>query len=333
MNWSSRPSSCRRSFTLVEVILAGVIIAFVLGSVSSTISQLAKAKSTSRMRFDAHHRADVALTALRRDIVSIIRADDLFYTRLLLLDDHARTGDREIPEVDRDEILVFNTRLREMHPSDYAGEGIEYETQYRVEDDEFGPILWQRRDAVPEEYPRGGGIATPLVEGVIGLSIEVYDGDEWHETWDSDEDGLPLAVQIMVTTSGHRQGDDPYDAPIVDLRTVVPIDRLIPPKDLFKPDEEAALAEQQAAEQDEVLDELENIAPNVFEGDFQGMPPNGGEMEFEGPNGERVIRREGGSRGPGGRPGGRPGGGGGGGGDASGIESGGGQGSSSRGGT
>ena len=260
----------RRAFTLVEVMIAGVITAFVLGSVSMSISQLGRAKSVSKMRFDAYHRADVAMTAIRQDIVSIIRADDLFYTRLLLMDESVRTGIDEPYEVARDEILIFSNRLREIHPSDYSGEGIEYETQYRIEEDETGFILWRRRDAVPEEFPRGGGIASPLVEGIIGLSIEVYDGDEWEEIWESDDDGLPLAVRVMITASGHRAGEDPYDAPIAVLQTVIPIDRLIPPKDIFKAEEEAAeLAEQMAAEEAaaEEAEELQELM------DSQPLPP------------------------------------------------------------
>ena len=291
MKRSIRSTSRRRAFTLVEVIVAGVITAFVLSSVSVSISHLGRAKSVSKTRFDAFHRADVALTAVRNDIVAIIRADDLFYTRLLLFDDNIRTGIDDPYEVERDEILIFNNRLREIHPSDYAGEGLEYETQYRVEEDETGPILWQRRDAVPEEYPRGGGMATPLVEGIIGLSIEVYDGDEWQEDWDSDEQGLPLAVRVMVTASGHRAGEDEYDAPITSLRTVIPIDRLLPPKDIFKADEEAAELEEQMAAEEAAAEEAADMA-ELFQQQQQNLPPEGGgEFQIEGRGGTRVIER------------------------------------------
>ncbi|UCD74341.1 MAG: hypothetical protein JSV91_11180 [Phycisphaerales bacterium] len=312
MRWSTDPTTRRRAFTVVEVMIAGVITAFVLGSVSMSISQLGRAKSVSKMRFDAYHRADVALTAIRHDLISIIRADDLFYTRLLLMDDSERTGIDEPYEVARDEILIFSNRLREIHPSDYSGEGIEYETQYRIEEDETGFILWRRRDAVPEEFPLGGGMATPLVEGIVGLSIEVYDGDEWEEVWESDDEGLPLAVQVMVTASGHRAGEDPYDAPFAVLRTIIPIDRVIPPKDIFKADEEAAELEEQMAEEEAAIEQAEELQ-ELFDG--QRLPPEGvSEIEIRGPDGSREIRQRGGTRDGGVRelPGGGGGGGGGG---------------------
>jgi len=199
----------RRGFTLIEMMVACVITAFVLSSVAMSLSQLSRAKSTCKERLDAHLRADTAVAALRRDIATIIRTDDLFWTRLLIVDDTVPTA---LGQMDRDELLVFNHRLRPIRDIDFSGEGLEYETQYRIEEDELGPALWRRRDAVPDEYLLGGGIAAPLVEGIVGLSIEAYDGNEWYHEWDSDYDGLPLAVRLTVIASGHRTGDDVYDA-------------------------------------------------------------------------------------------------------------------------
>ena len=232
----NRPGQSHRGFTLVEVMVAGVITAFLLGSVSMSLSQLAKAKAGTTQRLAAHLRADAALESLRREIVSVIRSDDLFWSRLLIEDDAISSS---VGRLDRDEILVFSTRFRPVHPVEFSGEGMEYESQFRIEDDEVGPVLWHRRDAVPDEYPRGGGTATPLVDGLISLSIEAYDGQQWYEQWDSDLDGLPMAIRVMVAASGHALGDDAYDErlPIAILRTVIPIDRVLPPLDPNAEDE------------------------------------------------------------------------------------------------
>ena len=232
----SRPGQSHRGFTLVEVMVAGIITAFLLSSVSMSLTQLAKAKAGTTQRLAAHLRADAALESLRREIVSVIRSDDLFWSRLLIEDDAMNSS---IGRLDRDEILVFSTRFRPIHPVEFSGEGMEYESQFRIEDDELGPVLWHRRDAVPDEYPRGGGTATPLVDGLISLSIEAYDGQQWYEQWDSDLDGLPMAIRVMVAASGHALGDDAYDVrlPIAILRTVIPIDRVLPPLDPTAQDE------------------------------------------------------------------------------------------------
>jgi type II secretion system protein J len=290
----------RRGFTLIELIIAGVITAFVLGSISMSVAQLGRAKNTSKLRLDAFLRADAALDAVRKDVVSVIRTDDLFFTRLLLINDTIRA---ENEEFDRDEILVFNTRVKALRNIEFSGEGFEYETQYRVADDDWGPVLWVRNDAMPDEYPLGGGMAKPVVEGIVSISFEAYDGGQWLEQWDSDIDGLPLAIRVTITSSGHRGIDDIYTAPRAVLRTIVPIDRVISPKDLFEEEEEEEEEEEMTPE--EALEEA-GLEGGIPEGGFNeggGQPRPGGAGGGEG--GGRPVGRPGG-----GRP--RPGGGGGG---------------------
>ena len=216
--------------------VAGIITTFLLGSISMSLSQVTNAKVVANQRLAAHQRADAALDSLRREIASVIRSDDLFWTRLLIQDNGFSSS---LGRLDRDEILLFTTRFRPIHPVGFSGEGMEYESQFRIEDDELGPALWHRRDAVPDEYPRGGGTATPLVDGLVSLNIEAYDGQQWYEEWDSDVDGLPMAIRVTVAGSGHVPGDDAYSEhrPIAILRTVIPIDRVLPPIDPNQQDE------------------------------------------------------------------------------------------------
>lgn len=315
-----------RGFTLVEVIVATMITAFLIASVSGVVGQLTRAKNSGRQRLAAYLRADAALNAMRRDIASVTRDTDLFQTRLVITDGVAGT---EWGEVERDEILLFNTQLRAVRDLTYQGEGIEYETQYRVEDDSVGSMLWQRRDSVPDEWTLGGGQAKPFVENIIGVSIEAYDGTEWRQEWDSDRDGLPLAVRVELTANG--LGDD-YDnagrTPLATLRTVIAVDRVVPPKDTLLPTEEEEL------ELEEYLTELlaplmadQSSAPES-QGDIGG--PGGfqsGDQVIIDSEGGQIIQqndgrltpaqrerlREQGGRGPNGAGGNRPGGGGGGG--------------------
>ncbi len=224
----------RRGFTLVELMLAGLITTFVLGVVSLSLSQLSRAKTGTKQQLEAYLRADSALTTLRRDLISTLRDRDLYWTRLLLTDAVAATP---LGQLERDEILVFNAQLRPIRDLDFIGDGTEFETQYRVSDDALGPALWQRRDAVPDEFPRGGGVATPIAAGILALSLEVYDGEEWFPDWDSDFDGLPWAIRATVLASGHRDGQDPYDAPLAVLRTTIPLDRVPPPAEPPAPEE------------------------------------------------------------------------------------------------
>ena len=224
----------RRGFTLLELMIAGVMAAVVLGGVTVSLSQLGLSKAISRQRLDAFSRCDTALRTIRRDIISVLRRDDLFDTRLKIIDNTSRFDGRE---VDRDELLVFNSSLRANKEIDFNGEGVEYETQYRIDDDEFGVVLWKRRDPILDDNPLGGGIATPLGEGVVSLRLEAYDGYNWVPQWDSDEFGIPHAIRITIVATGMVDGDDFYP-PFVSLRTVVALDRVMQPADLYEVIEE-----------------------------------------------------------------------------------------------
>ena len=280
----------RAGFTLIELLLAGMITSFVLGSLTISMTQMAKARNASRERLEAFRRAEAALNTLRSDIVSVIRADDLFYTRLLILDDSIRGP---AGTFDNDELLLFSNRVRQVRNIAFVGEGQEYETHYRIADDEIGPVLWQRRDAVIDPYDTAGGVATPLIDGVVGMNLEAYDGDTWFEDWDSDEYGLPRAVRITVVASGHHEGQDAYDAAMTALRTVVAIDRVAPPADLF---EDEPLPGQETPTSGEIGSQANPGAADTGDTGQGGVPPS------VAPDRPRGGAREGG---PGGRGGGR----------------------------
>ena len=248
----------RRGFTLVEVMLAGMLTAMLLGSISVTLGRLSRAKATSKERMDAHMRADAALRAIRRDVVSLVRSDDLFFTRFLLTDIAINSP---IGDLDRDELLVFTNHLRPSRSLDYNGEGMEYETQFRIFDEGAGTMLWRRRDPMPDEWDDAGGVASPLVENIIELDVEAYDGFEWFGEWDSDYDGIPHAVRLTVVASGARPGELYEEATLIALRTVVAIDRVHPPSDLFR------LTEEELLELDE---RIFHEPPEETEGDGEG---------------------------------------------------------------
>lgn len=287
-----------RGFTIVELVVAIAVSAIVIVTVSSALSRISKTRDVARTRLEAVTRANAALDAIRRDLASVVRDSDLFYTRVLLRDAPSFT---EYGQVDRDEILIFNNRLRPMRRDEYAGEGGEYESQYRIEDDRQGSVLWMRRDAVPDENGEGGGLAVPMIEGIVGLQIEAYDGESWYPDWDSDVFGLPWALRVTVLATGESP-DNPATDPqraTISLRTQIPIERIVPPPP--PPEEEGNETDPNAAGAgEEGADAADAAAAGMGPvGGGDGRPGGGGDV------------RPGGGR-PGGKPtfsGGRPGGG------------------------
>jgi len=222
--------------------VAGTIAAFVLTAVTFALSQLSKGRNIARDRVEAFQRASTALETVRRDVASAIRTDDLFETRFLLTtrEASARTGGHE-----RSDLLIFGTSMRPTRPVEYQGEGREYETQFRVEDDELGSAIWRRRDFMPDDTPDGGGKAEPLADGVVGFLVEASDGDGgWRTEWDSDVDGLPKLVRVTVVATGVPLGGEPNSMSAeITLRTAVTIDRVIGPKEDPPPEEQTPTAD------------------------------------------------------------------------------------------
>ena len=217
-----------RGFTLIELVVAGTVAALVLGAVTFSLSQLGRTRRIATERAEAFQRATTALERLRRDIAATIRSEDLFVTRFLLSTDEP--GLRTRNNV-RSDLLVFSESLRSIEPIEYQGEGREYETHFRIEDDDLGSALWCRRDPVPDRTPDGGGVAEPVADGVVGMLVEASaNGSAWRDEWDSDVDGIPERVRISVKAVGTPVGADPdRDATEVTLTTMVAIDRVVQP--------------------------------------------------------------------------------------------------------
>ena len=224
----SRNKITRRGFTLVELIIAGIIAVIVVGTLGTSLSQLARARASSKVRLNAHLRANTALEKIRRELQQVIRSDNLIDTRILLTGDSVNSPIGDLP---RNDVLIYSTKLSPVRNKTYEGDGIEHEVQLRVTDDESGSALWMRSDSVPDDNEGGGGKAAPMMDGIIGLYIEASDGTDWYDSWDSDISGLPVALRVTVSSAGDAQGADFFadSRELMSLRTIVPIDRVPPP--------------------------------------------------------------------------------------------------------
>ena len=171
---AERPS---RGFTLVELVVAGTVAAMLLSAITFSLSQLGRARGLARDRAEAFQRAATALEAVRREVAAVVRSEELFDTRVLIASPQS-LGMRE--GLLRSDLLVFSNSMRSMRAIEYQGEGREYETHFRIEDDELGSALWCRRDPVPDRTPDGGGVAEPVADGVVGMLVEASaNGAAW----------------------------------------------------------------------------------------------------------------------------------------------------------
>jgi prepilin-type N-terminal cleavage/methylation domain-containing protein len=223
---SSRP---RAGFTIAELIVGIVIISLLAGATAATIRTLTKARNGALSHRQAFARASDAATRVALDASRAIRDSDLLACKVQVIDTPANQA------VQQDELLLLTRDVAGVRGGERTGgraEGDEVEVQYRIEasrgaDATF--ILWRRADSGNDGNVSGGGVATPLTPHVRGLSVEASDGEKWFTAWDSDRDGLPHALRVIVEAS------DDEGRVIAVARRVIAIDRTpIPSENLLE---------------------------------------------------------------------------------------------------
>lgn len=189
----------RRAFTLIELIVASILIAALVGATYQAVSQTMRSRERSESRGEAFGRASLAADLIAHELQSALRARELNEGRIAIV----RTGSSGKGQ---DGLLLFTHITRPIRSGTEQAEGDECESQFRLEPSARSGqyVLWHRRAAVPDEYADAGGVATAMVDGITGLSIDAYDGAAWRDTWDSDSDGYPHAVRLVITATDDR---------------------------------------------------------------------------------------------------------------------------------
>jgi prepilin-type N-terminal cleavage/methylation domain-containing protein len=186
----------RRAFTLVELIVASIIGVMVAGAVLASVSSLQRARAASLGRSQAFGRADAAAAMIALDAAGIARNADLTSSRVAVV-----SGGSGLNETD--DLMMLCRSLRPVRGGDFNPEGDEFEVQYRVASAPggVGTALWRRVDPALDDYLDAGGVATAVVNGVVSLSVQASDGTTWFDDWNSDSDGIPHALSIVVVAS------------------------------------------------------------------------------------------------------------------------------------
>jgi prepilin-type N-terminal cleavage/methylation domain-containing protein len=213
-----------RGFTIVELIVGIVVVSMLAGATAATIRTLTKARNASLAQRQAFGRASDAVQRMALDVSRAARDGDLLACKLMIVE----TPRNE--RTQRDELLVLTRDVSGVRGGERAGgasEGDEVEVQYRLIAPEqrqdggasVGFVLWRRADSGNDGVVDGGGVATPLSTNVLSMAIEATDGEKWFGAWDSDKDGMPHGVRVVVEAS------DDEGRVVAVARRVIAIDR------------------------------------------------------------------------------------------------------------
>ena len=151
----------RGGFTLVELIVASVIVALLASATTIAVSRSVKTRDASRARYDAFSRAVAAADLIARDLQNAARDENPTFVKLSLVAGGA-------PEAERDTIVMLASATRPTRGDPEIPEGPVSEVQFRLEtsagtpepggsDDVGTETLWRRADPLPDEFLDAGG--------------------------------------------------------------------------------------------------------------------------------------------------------------------------------
>ncbi len=233
MNIRKRKSELESGFTLIEVMVATVITMMIVGTIYAAFRESLNVYQRDETQIIMLQRARSALDRMARD------TNNLFYIAddeemVLLSEDFADTETET--ETDKDMIsfvAIVKPRFEEYYiameeqsdallneeeenplPSDlarivyYIGPNPEDETVEslmriqvsNLDIEELEAMLEEVMSASPSEELQEELQYSVLVDYVAALNMRYFDGEDWIDVWDmEEEEGLPSAVEITLT--------------------------------------------------------------------------------------------------------------------------------------
>jgi type II secretion system protein J len=185
----------RRGFTLVELMLAILILAIMMsiiyGLVVSTVSAARRVEEITA----SSEIGPAILTRVRSDLqAAFIPKDGEFFVG----------SKRPGGGADRDRIDFISGEMA--YGSEIEGEDARFhsinEVGYQVLENRKDPnvgVLYRREDYFIDAEPLKGGRLTEVYDRVRSFSLRYYDGEAWRPDWNNKaQKGLPKAVEVEV---------------------------------------------------------------------------------------------------------------------------------------
>jgi general secretion pathway protein J len=218
----------RAGFTLVEVLVAVVVLALIAALIYGAFAGLKRSKEGLERVGDRYREGRIALAQISRDLQSAYLSLHAPIDQSIVVQKTAFIGTRGTP-ADRVDFNSFSYRRldRDSHESDQA------EISY------FGSINPEQRSVTDlarrvsprlDLYPERGGRVD-----VVATDIDLFDlayldplTGQWSETWDSAQGAaqlnrLPLQVRIVLVLNGGERAAADRAQKTIRLETKIPI--------------------------------------------------------------------------------------------------------------
>ncbi|MGF1911675.1 type II secretion system minor pseudopilin GspJ [Vibrio kasasachensis] len=186
----------RLGFTLIEVLIAMAIFAFMAVGAQQVLSQIYRSNDISQQRSER-------LKTLQRALVFM--DNDFRQMALRQMRTNGEEPSKKLIEwkeylLDSDVKGVMFARSGWHNPVQQFPRGEVTKVGYRVKDSQLQRVWWYYVDTPVGQQ----GSVMPLIDQVEAFEMRFFDGKQWRESWDKTM-ALPKAVQVSLTFSDYGE--------------------------------------------------------------------------------------------------------------------------------
>ena len=203
-------SMCSRKngFTLVEVILASMIGAFVALVAVGTLKSISAGAEMVDNNIEAAAEIRFASRTIATDLVNLYRDRNPKNTKLV--------GTVEATGMGVVSSLTLYTVGRIKARIDQP-EGDVYEVEYYLVTDEQKSALYRRLWPNPDKQAQPGGILSVIAEGIDVFKVRFFDGQEWQIEWPEQMQSLPELVEVTIAAKRRSRADAAMESFVVNF--------------------------------------------------------------------------------------------------------------------
>ena len=186
-----------RGFTLIEIMVASIIGAFVAAVAVGTLRAISVSAEMVDDNIGKAAEVRFASKRIAADLMNLYRDRNFANTRFV--------GTIEPGEQGGGSWLTFYTvsrvKARAAEP-----EGDVYEVEYYLAKTEDKSSLMRRLWPNPDKDSEGGGLLTAIAEDIDVFAVRYFDGQEWGAEWDEERRRMPELVEVVIAAKSPGKG-------------------------------------------------------------------------------------------------------------------------------
>lgn len=192
--------SRQKGFTLIEIIVASIIGAFVAAVAVATLRAVSLSSEMVDNNINKASEVRFAAKIIATDLMNLYRDRNFDNTKFL--------GTIEPTEQGYVCSLVFYTVSRSKARSGQP-EGDVYEVRYCLIKNEDKSSLIRQFWPNPDKDRKPSGILTTIAEDIDSFDIRYFDGQEWQAEWNEDQKSIPEIIDVTIAAKSASKGQPP----------------------------------------------------------------------------------------------------------------------------